>query len=174
MPHVRTFGPSVYFSELKLPIYKIILSAQGSKRGYHLSFYQSQNRCHVSGQILSLSQLFILIAFPRFWFYGQWSSWGNCFWVNGLLTMTLWPHSLPFHVQVMILMDSYGFFNQASTSVVGCYLYIIIHNSMSWWDWGIGLAPLCGRSAPKSLKAIDSYTYNKSHIDSLYVGLWVC
>ena len=41
--------------EIELPTYEIILSAEGLKGGYHLSFYQSENRCHVSGQILSLA-----------------------------------------------------------------------------------------------------------------------
>ena len=45
--------------------------------------------------------------------------------------MTLWLCSLPFYVQVMICVGSYGFFNHASASVDGCYLYINIHNSMS-------------------------------------------
>ena len=55
-----TFGPSMYSFENKLPIYEIILSAEGS---------QSINTCHASGKILkSYKQSFILIAFPRFWF----------------------------------------------------------------------------------------------------------
>ena len=49
------FGPSMCFFEIELPIYEIIVSAEGSKWGYHLSFYQSKNRCHASGQILSLT-----------------------------------------------------------------------------------------------------------------------
>ena len=50
---------------------------------------------------------------------------------NWLLTTTLWPNSLPCHVQVMILVGAYRFFNCAFASVDECYLYIINHNSMS-------------------------------------------
>ena len=49
------FGCRVHSFEIELPIYEIILSAEGSKGGCHLSFYQSENRCHVSGQILTLT-----------------------------------------------------------------------------------------------------------------------
>ena len=57
MPHTVAFGPSMYFEAQNLPIYKIILDARRSKRGYHLSLYQSKEKiwCHVSGQILSLT-----------------------------------------------------------------------------------------------------------------------
>ena len=47
-------GPSVCSFAIELPIYKVILSPQGSKWGHQLSFYQSENRCYVSSQILSL------------------------------------------------------------------------------------------------------------------------
>ena len=51
------FGPSMYFEVQNLPTYEIILDAQGSKGGYHLSLKQSKEkyRCHVGGQILSLT-----------------------------------------------------------------------------------------------------------------------
>ena len=94
-----------------------------------------KNRHHASGQILVLQSGFVLNAFPGHWFGGQWPGWRNSFWQSWLLQMTLWPHSLPFQAQVMILVGSYWFFNCASISVDGWYLYIIIHNNMSWWDW---------------------------------------
>ena len=133
------FGPNVCSYEIKLSIYEIIMTDEGSKGGYHLSFYQSKNRCHVSGQILSLttSHLFLLHS-QDCGFSGQWSGWRNYFWQSWLLTMTFQSQNNLFHMQVMIQMRSYKFFNCAFTSVDGCYLYIIIQNSMSQWDWGEG------------------------------------
>ena len=92
-------------------------------------------------------------------------------------TVTLWPCSLLFNVQVMILVGSSGFFTCASTSVDGCYLYIIIHYGMSQRDWGIRLVPRGGRPGPESLKAIDTYTYHTihiTHINSPYVSARMC
>ena len=148
--------------------YKIILSVKGSKRGYH------ENRWHASGQIQSLmtSHLFFLLSLD-FGCSGQWSGWRNCLWQNWLLTMTVKPWSLLFHAQVMILIVSYRFLNHASASVDRGNLYIIIHNSLSWWDWDIGSVPQCGRSTPKSLEVIDAYAYNEYHADSPCVGPWV-
>ena len=55
----------------------------------------------------------------------------------------------------------YGFFNLASASVDGCYLYIIIHYGRSQRNWGIRLAPRGGRPNPEFFKTIDNYTYSK-------------
>ena len=52
--HVVTFGPSMYFLELELSIYKIMLGAQGSK-GLSSVLLPIQDRYHASGQILSLT-----------------------------------------------------------------------------------------------------------------------
>ena len=80
-----------------------------------------------------------LLHSQDFGFRGQRSSYRNSFCQSRLLTMTLQPFSFPFNVQIMILAGSYGFFNLASTSVDGCYLYIIIHYGMSQRDWVIRL-----------------------------------
>ena len=137
--------------------YQIIQVAQGSKGGYHLSFYLS---CVMWSDLNSYNWPFILITYPDFGFGGQWSSCRKCFWQNQLLTVTLWPHSFSYPVQVMILMGSYWVFNLASTSVDGCCLYIIINNGMSWWSWGVRLAPWWGRSATKFLKVVDAHACN--------------
>ena len=55
--------------------------------------------------------------------------------------MTLQDFSLPFNVQVMIPVGSYGFFNFASISVDRCYLYIITNYGMSQRDLGIRSVP---------------------------------
>ena len=70
--------------------------------------------------------------------------------------MTLWPFILSFNEQVMIPAGSHGLFSLASTSVDGCYLYIIIHYGMSQRDWGIRLAPMVGRPGPE-FKANDTF-----------------
>ena len=135
MSYVMTFSPSMYSFEIEIVYLWDHSECSRTKRGYHLSFLPIQNRCHASGQILSLviSHSFLLYCLD-FGFSGQWSGWRNCFWQSWLLTMALQPHSLPFHTQVMILVGSYRFFNCTSTSVDGCYLYNIIHNSTSQWD----------------------------------------
>ena len=123
-------------------------------------YYQFESRCHASGQILSLKMSHLALPHSlNFDFGGQWSGCRNCFWQDQLLTMTLCPCSLLLNVQDMILVGSYRFLNCTSTSVDGCCLYIIIHNGMSWWDWGVGLVPWCGRSESESFKAKDAYAY---------------
>ena len=67
----------------------------------------------------------VLLHSQDFRFSGQWSHYINSFYHSRLLTATLQPCSFPFNVQVMILVGSSGFFNLASMSVDGCYLYII-------------------------------------------------
>ena len=64
----------------------------------------------------------------------------------------------------MIPMGSSGFFNLVSTSVDGCYLYIIIDYGMSQRDLGIMSGPM----GPESFKAIDTYTYSKNYNNSPY------
>ena len=86
-------------------------------------------------------------------FRGQLSRYRNSFCQSRLLMMTLWPFILPFNVQVMIPVGLSWFLNLASTSVDGCYLYIIIHYGISKRDWGNKES---GRSDPES-KAIDTY-----------------
>ena len=61
-------------------------------------------------------------------------------------------------------------FNLASASVHGCYLYIIIHYSMSQRDWGMRSVPRGGRPDEEFfLKAIDTFTYIKNCTNSPYV-----
>ena len=56
----------------------------------------------------------------------------TCFRLYLLLLSTLHPCRFLFHMQVMILMRSYYRLSRlAIASVDGCYLYIIIHNSIS-------------------------------------------
>ena len=100
---------------------------------------------------------------------GQWSSYRNSFCQSRMLTVTLWTCSFLFNVQVMILVGSYGFFDHASTSVDGWYLYIIIHYGMLQRDCGIRLVPRGGRPNPESFKTIGIYTYSKNHTNSPYV-----
>ena len=143
--------------------------------GQHLSFYQSESRCHASGQILSLAKIYLILLHSLdFCFGGQWLGCRNCFWQDWLLTMTLQPCCLSFNVQDIMLMRSYRFLNHAATSADGCCLYIIIHNSMSWWDWGVGLVPQCGRSEPESFKSTDTYACSSYHTSSSYIGSWLC
>ena len=61
----------------------------------------------------------------------------------------------------MTLLGSSGFFNLASASVDGCYLYIIIHYGMLQRDWRIRSMPRGGMPDAESFKAIDTYTYSK-------------
>ena len=72
-------------------------------------------------------------------------------------------------MQVMILMGSSRFYNLASVSADGGYLYIIIHYGMSQRDWGIRSVPRGGRPDPESFKAMDTYTYSKVHTNSPYI-----
>ena len=72
-------------------------------------------------------------------------------------------------MQVMIPAEYYGFFNLASVSVDGCYLYIIIHYGMSQKDWGIRSVPIGGRPDPESFEAIDTYTSRENDTNSPYV-----
>ena len=66
----------------------------------------------------------------------QWSWCWNCFWLYLLLMLTLCPCRFPFHTQDIILARSYyRLSNLAVTSVDGCCLYIIIHNSISHRTW---------------------------------------
>ena len=83
--------------------------------------------------------------------------------------MILWPFSLPFNVQVMTPVGFYWFFNFASVSIVGCYLYIIIHYDMSLRDCRKGLVPKGGRPDPELFKAIDTYAYIKKYTNNPYV-----
>ena len=66
---------------------------------------------------------------------------GTPFCQSRLLITTFQPCSLPFNVQVMILVESLWLFYLTSSSGDGCYLYIIIHCGMSWRDWRIRSAP---------------------------------
>ena len=68
----------------------------------------------------------------------------------------------------------FWFFNLASMSVDGCYLYIIIHHGMSQRDCRIRLVPRGGRPDPESFKVVDTYTYRKNHTNSPYVCPRVC
>ena len=69
MSYVMTFDPHMYFMKLELPIYKIILSAEGSKRAI-ISPYTNPNRCHAVSckwsDPKSDNHLFVLIVFPGF------------------------------------------------------------------------------------------------------------
>ena len=100
----------------------------------------------------SYNNPFVLLHSQDFGFRGYWSGYRNPFSQSRLLTVTLQPCSLLFNVQVMILAGSSRFFNLASTSVDGCYLYIMIHYGMSQRDWGIRLVSRDGRPDPYLLK----------------------
>ena len=115
----------------------------------------------LSGQ-MAYKKPFELLHSWDFGFRGQWSGYRNSFCQRKLLTMTLWPFILSFNVQFRIPEGSYWLFSFPSTSVDGCYLYIIIiiHYGMSWRDWGIRLAPRTGRP-DLEFKAIDTYTWYK-------------
>ena len=66
----------------------------------------------------------------------QWSRCRNCSRLNLLLLLTFCPCRFPFHMQVMILTRSYYRLSSfVIASVDGCYLYIIIHNSISCITW---------------------------------------
>ena len=66
----------------------------------------------------------------------QWSECRSCIWLCLLLLSTLYLYRFQFHTQVMILARSYKRLSiLAITSVDGCCLYIIIHNSMSHRTW---------------------------------------
>ena len=103
-------------------------------------------------------------------FRGQWSGYRNSFCQSRLLTVTLWPCSLMFNVQVMILAGSSGFFNSAYMSVDRCCLYIIIHYGTSQ-RLGNKVSTYGGRTDPDFFKEIDTYAYNKNHTKSPYVCL---
>ena len=117
----------------------------------------------------SYNRPFVLLHSWDFGFRGQWSSYKNSFCQSRLLTVTPWPCSLLFNAQVIILAGSSGFINLASTSVDGCYLYLIIHYGMSQRDWEIRSVARGGRPDPESSKAIDTYTYSKNPTNSPYV-----
>ena len=79
----------------------------------------------------------------------QWSGCRNCFRLYLLLLFTLHPCRFLFHMQDMILMRSYYRLSSlAVTSVDGCCLYIIIHNSISHRTWLQRLVCFSGRLAP--------------------------
>ena len=122
----------------------------------------------------SYNKQFVLLHSWDFGFRGQWSGYRNSFCQSKLPTITLWPGSILFNVQVMILVGYSGFINLASTSVDGCYLYIIIHYGMSQRDWGIRSVPRHGRPDAESLKVIDTNTYSKNHTNSPCVCPRVC
>ena len=104
-----------------------------------------------------------------FGFRGR-SGYRNSFCQSRLFTVTLQPCRLSLKCKVMFLAWSSVFFNHASTSVNGCYLYIIIiHYGMWKRDWGIRLVPRGGRPDSESFKAIDTYTYSKNHTNSPYI-----
>ena len=88
--------------------------------------------------------------------------------------MNLWPCSLSFNAQVMILVGSSGFINHASASVDGRYLYVIIHYGILQRNRGIRSALRGGRPDPESFKAVDTYTYSENHTDSPYACPSMC
>ena len=116
---------------------------------YSIDFLTQKNSCHCTGQSLSLTTCHLSYCIPRILALGsQWSIYRNSFCQSRLLTttlwpfqppiqctghdsMTLWPFSLPFNAQVMIHARSYWFLNLASTSIYGCYFYLIIYYGMS-------------------------------------------
>ena len=122
----------------------------------------------------SYNKPFVLLQYQNFDFRAQWSGYQNSFCQSRLLTATHQPCSLSLNVQVMILAGSSWFFNHASTSVDGCYLYIIIHYGMSQGDWRIRSVSRGGRPDGESFNAIDTYTYSKIHTNSPYVCPRMC
>ena len=106
-------------------------------RGHCLFSFKSINflRDAVAGPILSLTKNYVWSLHSLdFGFCIQWSWFRSCILWCLLLLLTLCPCRFPFHRQVMILMRSYNRLasNHAIASVDGCFLYIIIHNSMPW------------------------------------------
>ena len=88
----------------------------------------------ISGPILSLTTDIVYISvFPGFW------KWIPMIHMQELLmtasTVSLCPCRYSLHTQVMILMRSCGLVGPAITSVEGCCLYIIIHNSILHGTW---------------------------------------
>ena len=156
MPHVEA---------LKLIIYSSGQSGMGWK-GYCLN--QKIAAMHWSNP-KSYNKRVCLWHSLDFGFRGQWSIYRNSFWQSRLLTMTIWPCSFSFNVQVMILMGSSEFFNCASASEDRCYFYIIIHYGMSGREWGIKSVLRGDRPDPESFKAIDTYTYSENHTSSPYL-----
>ena len=66
----------------------------------------------------------------------QWSCCRKCIGQNLLLLLTLCPCRFSLNMQVMILVRSYYILSSlAVTSVDGCSLYIIIHNSILHRTW---------------------------------------
>ena len=112
-------------------LFKWSICAVGSK-GYCLSIVFLNPKIAVMHWLDPKSHKEPFMVFPTYWLLGPNDLViGPPFDKKKLLTMTLQPCSLLFNVQDMIIVGSSGFFNHASTSVDGCYLYIIIHYGMS-------------------------------------------
>ena len=133
---------------LKLIIYLVVNLCYGIKGILFVHCFSLRKQLSCTGQNLILTSHELLCS-QDFGFRGQTSRYSNSFCQSRFLTATHWPFSLPFNVQAMIPVRSYGFFNLASTSADGCYLYIIIHYGMSWRDWRTRLVPVGGRPDPK-------------------------
>ena len=90
-----------------------------------------------TGTILSMTINHMCLSHSLdFGSYAQWSRCRNFFWLCLLLLLTVYPCRFLFHMQVMILVKSYyRLFSLAVASVDGCYLYIIIYNSISCRTW---------------------------------------
>ena len=90
----------------------------------------------VIGPNLSLSTDHMSLSYSLDFDGVQWSRCRTCSGLNLLLLSTLHPCRFPFYMQVIILMRSdYRLSSLAVTSVYGCCLYIVIHNSILHRSW---------------------------------------
>ena len=105
-----TFRPSVYSFEIEFGYLQDHSDCSRIKKGLSCALLPIQNRCHAGCQILSLriSHLFQLCSLD-FGLVANDLAEGIAFDKNWLITMTLWPCSLPFHVQVQIRVGLTGF-----------------------------------------------------------------
>ena len=92
MSHVMTLVLTCLPLELNY-LFKRSFWLLRDKGGYHMSFYQSEIRCHASGQILSLTTVHPFLLHSLDVGFGcQWSGWRSCFdktgclqWLSGLV-----------------------------------------------------------------------------------------
>ena len=109
---------------LKLIIYLVVNLCYGIKRLLLIYCFSIKIAVKHWSEPRSYNEPFELLHSWDLGFWGQWSGYKNSFCQSRLLIITLLPCSLPFNAQVMILVGSSGFFNNASTSADGCYLYM--------------------------------------------------
>ena len=126
--------------------------------------------CHalIRSQVLQWAS--VLIVFPRFLALGAndlvigtpFDKAGCLHWPSGLVASCSMCRS-------WCLWGLQRFFNHASTSIDGCYLYIIIHYGISQRDCRIRMVLRGGRPDPESFNATETYIYSKKCTYSAYV-----